>query len=328
MLNHPVLLAINVLPSVPSAVRYFYPSLDNLPYAYGMMGLYLMVLLLVLTLFLRLPYHIWKKTHILMVFPQMFIIAHVIFISSDTSRYMPLRYWVLFLGFTSLTAYIYKRFFYAHFGHRYFYYIQGVRQLADITELTLRPEGKKMVYDPGQFVFLSIQNKAIGFEDHPFSISSEPGDADLRLTIKHSGDYTARLALAKPGMQAKLYGPYGRFGEKSLAKDRDEIWIAGGIGITPFMSLLRYYVQHAPNKKIWFFYSTKQEQDAAYLEEIHNLVQQQPRIKFIHNMTEKGQRISAGLVGREIGGISNQQIMLCGPNAMVEDCGGSLFPWA
>lgn len=319
MLNHPVLLAVNVLPSVPAAVIYFYPTLNNLPYAYGIMGLYLMILLLVLTLFLRLPYHVWKKTHILMVFPQIFIIAHVIFISSDTSRYMPLRYWILFLGFTSLTAYVYKRFFYAHLGHRYFYYIQEVKQLADITELNLKPEGKKMVFNPGQFVFISIQDKAIGFEDHPFSISSGPGEEALRLTIKHSGDYTDRLALAKPGIKVRLYGPYGMFGEKSLAKSRDEIWIAGGIGITPFLSLLRYYVKHAPNKSIWFFYSTKQKKDAAYLDEIGSLVRQQPRIKFLHNATEKGERITASLVGKTIGGFSNQQIMLCGSNAMVED---------
>lgn len=319
MLNHPVLLALNVLPNVPAAVRFFLPTLDNLPYAYGIFALYLMIMLLVLTLFLRLPYHIWKKTHILMVFPQMFIIAHVIFITSDTSRYMPLRYWILSLGFVSLFAYVYKRFLYPHLGHLHNYRIAAVRQLDGITELTLAAEGKKLEFTPGQFVFLSIQDKAIGTEDHPFSISSSPGDGLLRLSIRESGDYTQRLGLAKSGMKVKLYGPYGAFGEKSFAKNKDEIWIAGGIGITPFLSMLKHYAQAAPKKNIWLFYTTRQEKDAAYVEEISRLTKQQPQIKFLHQSTEKGQRLSADLVAKTAGNVKDKQVFLCGPGTMIED---------
>lgn len=319
MLNHPVLLAVNALPSVPAALRFFYPTLGNLPYAYGIFALYLMILLLSLTLFLRLPYHIWKHTHILMVIPQMLIIAHVIFISSDTSRYLPLRYWILFLGFASLIAYVYKRFFYARMGHRHNYRIAGLRQLGSIVELSLSAEGKQMQFQPGQFVFLSVRDKAIGMEDHPFSIASAPGENLLRLSVRESGDYTKRLALAKPGMKVRLYGPYGMFGEKSFAKDKDEIWIAGGIGIAPFLSMLRYYAQASPKKNIWLFYSTREEKNAAYVDEISRLAGQQPRIKFLHNATEKGERINAGLVAKTAGDIKAKQIFLCGPGPMIED---------
>lgn len=319
MLNHPVLLAVNVLPSVPAAVRYFYPSLQNLPYAYGILGLYLMIMLLILTLFLKLPYHIWKRTHILMVFPQLFILAHVTFISSDVSEYLPLRYWILGLCVLSLVAYVYKRFLYPHLGHKHDYRVSAVRQLDDITELTLEPEGKPLEFTPGQFVFLSLEDKVIGTEQHPFSIVSAPTDAFLKLSIKNSGDYTRRLVLARAGMRAKIFGPYGMFGEKSVAKNKDEIWIAGGIGITPFMSLLRYYVRKAPQKDIWLFYSTRKQKDAAYVDEISRLAKIQPRIRFFHQATDRGEKLTANLVAKAAGGMADKQVLLCGPAGMVED---------
>lgn len=319
MLNHPVLLAINVLPSVPAAVRYFYPSLQNLPYAYGILGLYLMIMLLLLTLFLKLPYHIWKRTHILMVFPQLFILAHVTFISSDVSEYLPLRYWILGLCALSLVAYVYRRFFYPYLGHCHNYRISAVRQLGDITELTLEPQGKPLEFTPGQFVFLSLDDKTIGTEQHPFSIVSAPTDAFLKLSIKHSGDYTKRLVLAKAGIRAKIYGPYGMFGEKSVVRNKDEVWIAGGIGITPFMSLLRYYATKSPQKNIWLFYSTRKQQDAAYVEEISRLAKIQPHIRFFHQATDRGEKLTANLVAKTAGGIADKQFFLCGPVGMVED---------
>ena len=317
MLNHPLLLAINVLPSIKPALNYFIPSLDNLPYAFGIFALYSVVVLLSLTLFMRLPYHIWKRTHIFMAVPQVFILLHILFISSDTSRFLPLKIWILGLGFLSLGAYAYKRFFYSHFGSSFKYEIATVKTEGDAVDITLTPTGPKMEFLPGQFVFLSFKNKILGTEEHPFTISSAPSDSLLRLSIRMSGDYTKKLSLATAGMEAKIHGPYGVFGEKSLNKNTDDIWIAGGIGVTPFLSLLRYYGTTGFKKNVWMFYSTKTGKDLIYTNEINDLAKKSPEFHFLSNSLPAGQRLTAKYVKDTTGDLSNKQIFLCGPEGMV-----------
>lgn len=319
MLNHPLLLAINVLPSARAALNYFLPNIENLPYAYGIFGLYSMVILLSLTLFMRLPYHWWKRTHIFMAIPQLFILFHIIFIASDTSRYLPLKIWILGFGTVSLIAYVYKRFFYSHFGQMFEYRLSKVTATDDTVEINLQPQGKKLEFTPGQFVFLSVKDKTIGKEEHPFSISSAPGDTELRLSIRKLGDYTGKLSLAKAGTLAKIHGPYGVFGEKSITKNKDDIWIAGGIGVTPFLSLLRHYKATGFKKNIWMYYSTKPGKDTAYTNEINELSSHHQEFHFFNNAVPEGKRLTAGFIKQTAGDLKDKQIFLCGPEKMVQD---------
>lgn len=319
MVNHPVLLAINSLPNVKTSLNYFVPNLLNLPYAYGIFGLYSMVLLLSLTLFLRLPYHWWKRTHIFMVIPQMFILFHVVFISSDTSNYLPLKIWILALGFASLIAYAYKRFFYSRFGNRFFYTVSTVNMVDDLAEIVLSPVGGAMEFLPGQFVFLSIQDDVIGREEHPFTISSSPKDTQLRLSIRQTGDYTKKLPLLKPGTEVKVYGPYGVFGEKSITKKKEDVWIAGGIGVTPYLSLLRYYSVAGLNKNVWMFYSSRAGADKIYSDEISRLAENQKNFRIYRNADFGGKRLTAEFIEKTVGSLKDRQIFLCGPEQMVQD---------
>ena len=98
-------------------------------------------------------------------------------------------------------------------------------------------------HQPGQFVFLGLDSVEGA---HPFTIASAPealgrgadGEALLRLVIKPLGDCTGALpSLLRPGQQVRIEGPYGRFDAKGDAQ-RQQIWIAGGVGITPFLAFL------------------------------------------------------------------------------------------
>ena len=76
-------------------------------------------------------------------------------------------------------------------------------------------------------------------EPHPFSISSSPEAAHLRLSIKRLGDWTQDVAQIKPGKSARVWGPYGHFTRLALAQPlMPLVMIGGGIGITPFLSLV------------------------------------------------------------------------------------------
>jgi predicted ferric reductase len=119
-------------------------------------------------------------------------------------------------------------------------------------------------HESGQFAFVTFDQRE---GPHPFTISSDwHDDGKLIFMIKGLGDYTSTLPTKlKVGAIVKVEGPYGRFcfdGEQPR-----QIWVAGGIGITPFISRMQT-IEHLPkDKNIDLFYSTSAP-DAAFLQHI------------------------------------------------------------
>ena len=76
----------------------------------------------------------------------------------------------------------------------------------------MRPVDRRMMYEPGTFVFLRVPDmEGQQKELHPFSISSSPVDRDLRVSIRTVGDFTRRLPALDPGRSLDVYGPFGGF---------------------------------------------------------------------------------------------------------------------
>src|SRR3970040_78401 len=90
----------------------------------------------------------------------------------------------------------------------------------------------------GQFLFVRFPSEKDLNESHPFTISSAPSEDVLRLTIKASGNFTRDLfSNLKAGSDAVVEGAYGSFDYRTGGGK--QIWVAGGIGITPFLSFIR-----------------------------------------------------------------------------------------
>ena len=116
----------------------------------------------------------------------------------------------------------------------------------------------------GQFVLLTLDRKEGA---HPFSIVSEwRPEARLRFAIKPLGDYTRTLAeRVRVGDAVSVEGPYGRFDFGDVGED--QVWVAGGIGIAPFVARLEGLAATGAAKgRIHFFYSAKNTFDAAFPE--------------------------------------------------------------
>ena len=104
------------------------------------------------------------------------------------------------------------------------------------------------MFVPGQFALIYIEAKD-GWHRHPFTIASAPAERILRVTVKALGDYTSRLReLLEPGMPAVVGGPHGRFNHAKGAPD--QVWIAGGVGIAPFLSWMRALDEHPPPGRV------------------------------------------------------------------------------
>lgn len=111
----------------------------------------------------------------------------------------------------------------------------------DVIDVSLKPLQDPLKFAPGQFVYLSFhctQGCGVSHEWHPFTIASSSSEAEIRMAIKALGDDTSSLMHLRPGTRVTMEGPYG-----NLLSDIDvalpQLWIAGGMGITPFLSYLR-----------------------------------------------------------------------------------------
>ena len=120
------------------------------------------------------------------------------------------------------------------------YRVANVVQENDVvTRIDLTPPpGAQLGQRAGQFAYVRFLDAVPGPEEHPFTISSAPTDRVVSFSAKHLGDFTAGLAEVQPGARVAIDGPYGTFRLDRAQPGRPIVMVAGGIGITPFLSML------------------------------------------------------------------------------------------
>ena len=206
--------------------------------------------------YIRLAYHQWKLTH---KFVGLFLIVGFIHmlqvknLSKDAP--IPNLYWNVIV-YVGMAAYLYKELLAPFLRRPQAFVVEAARKLNTSTlEVTLKPKGGRPKHTAGQFLFVSFPGdtrKRLA-ESHPFTVSSSPREDSLRLSIKASGDWTKHLyGNLKAGAEARVDGCYGQLDYKTGGKK--QIWIAGGIGVTPFLSWVRDF-DGEPDREIdfWFF---------------------------------------------------------------------------
>jgi predicted ferric reductase len=182
--------------------------------------------------YIRLAYHQWRFLHR---FTGLFFIIGILHsyrIQNVMQLSAPVNMYVRTISFIGVGLYLYKELLEGFFKRRYPYRVEQVRRLSGtVAVVSLAPRDQKLRTRAGQFLFVHFPGK-LG-EPHPFTISSAPGDERLRLTIKASGDFTQRLYdTLQEGAEARLEGGYGMFDYQ--AGGAQQVWVAGGIGLTPF----------------------------------------------------------------------------------------------
>jgi len=315
MLFHPLLLLPKYTENWNDAMLFFLPS-SNWAQTWGLLSLVLMIVLIVLTLYLRPRYNIWKWTHKFLGLAFFLGALHVWMIPSDTSRFLPLRIYILSLAAIGLLAFFYRTIFGFILVKKFKYKVVGIKRLNEsITEISLKATKEAMKFKAGQFIFIQFAGSALGTEPHPFSIVSAPYETVLRLGIKNLGDYTSELELLNVGDEALVEGPFGNF-TMAQAQYKNQIWIAGGIGITPFISLA-HSIPKNEDYNIDLFYCVRNEDEAAYRQELDALSQQNPSLRFHLFCSEKSGRIDATHIQTATTFLSNKDILMCAPPPMI-----------
>ena len=316
ILHHPLLLAIQALPQTGLSLMYILPGAD-LSYNLGIFSLLLMVLSFIFMVFIKLPFHIWKLTHQFLGLSFLLGGVHALMIAGDISAYFPLKIWIgFFIGTGSLSA-LYSIFLYKYFGPKFIYRVEKVERVLDIINIYLYPAtGKTLSFMPGQFIYVKFNNKTLGSESHPFSISSSPHEGFLRISAKVVGDYTLKMSAITKGDLVICYGAYGKFISSNIPKQ--VIWIGGGVGVTPFLSMLRSKFYEQGESLVNFYYTYRNKEEGVFVNEIEQIASRIPQINFFNWCTEEKNRLSAQLIGTHTDLKSLDKIFICGPSLMME----------
>src|SRR5471030_3126725 len=175
-----------------------------------------------------------------------------------------LRWSYVAIGGVGVGFYVYRELLARYFMSLHDYQVDAVREIEEgLVEVAMRPIGRAVHFVPGQFAMVYLEAKD-GWHRHPFTISSAPQERVVRVTVKALGDYTSPLQeLIEPGMPAVIGGPHGRFSHRRGTDH--QIWIAGGVGVAPFLSWLRALDGELAHR-VDFFYSAVGE--GAFAQEI------------------------------------------------------------
>jgi predicted ferric reductase len=312
---HPVFLAVAHADSVSAFFRYWWFS-GNWVRNTGLIALAVFILLVVLSIYPKIPYHRWKRSHNFFGALLVLIVLHAALANGEIMRYPVLRVWHGTWVILALAAYAYIRVVYRWFGPRYDYHVASVEDVGDaITEILLQPKGRSLRPAPGQFIYVSFDADAVDKESHPFSVSSSPEAAHLRLSIKRLGDWTQDVAQIKPGKSGRVWGPYGHFTNLALAQPlMPLVMIGGGIGITPFLSLVASEAFARRGGQSTLVYAIPDRSSAVYLEELRTREESLPQLALVvHYSDEEGYLDRAYLESVMEQPFLDCLFMICGP---------------
>lgn len=295
----------------------FLEVLRDLAEEMGEWAIYVLLAMLLLTLWKRFPYLIWRYVHRVMPVLYLMLAFHAAMLSPSDYWMQPVG--LLLAGFLaggtiasvlSLTGGIGKR-------RRVKGAIVSVKRTAsDVTEVTCRLDEGWRGHRPGQFAFIAF-DKLEG--PHPFTIAcADKGDRTISFQIKALGDYTRGLAdRLIPGQEVRVEGPYGKFDLARRSKRAQQIWIAGGIGVTPFLAWLES-LQADPEKApiVDFHYCTRDRHQDAFVARLEELCASLPTVRLQLHDASQGEVLSGEALASSCAPRKSAEIWFCGPQGL------------
>lgn len=263
---------------------------------------------------LALPYQIWRLTHRLMGVFFVAISFHQLFIKRPFEDTVMLADYLKFWAAAGTLAFLYTQF--GAFLKRRSYEITAVEQLPAATVIEAKPLRSPIRARPGQFGFLKFSGNGLG-EPHPFTLAGLLPSGGVRFAIKPLGDYTKRLReRAKPGDRITVEGGYGRF-VHSRGGER-QLWLAGGIGITPFLAMADSLVA-GEKRRIHLVHCVRDATEAVRAEELRKKAADVPTFTFELYDSAKSGRIDAEKLKKSAPfDLNGADLWFCGPPPLRE----------
>lgn len=187
-------------------------------------------------------------------------------------------------------------------------------------------DGGVFEFRPGMFASISFIHDGIPYGPKPFSVASSPLDRKkLEFCVRKSGDTTTAMFRLEPGNPVTILGPYGNFTlEEPMSKH--VVLIAGGTGIAPLMSMLRYAITKRFKTKIVLLFSAQTQHDILYRDELEHIADEHDNFSLIVTLTREPQdsdwsgprgRLDEELLKDVIPDRHHADCYICGPQGFV-----------
>ncbi|MBD3235251.1 MAG: oxidoreductase [Candidatus Eisenbacteria bacterium] len=281
---------------------------------------------------LGLRFEAWRNVHDLLgplVLGLGFV--HSWFIGDDLVL-APMRLLWIVLLLLAAVLFLYHRFLRPwRLRRRAFEVVEVVPEAEDVWTVRLAPtQGRPLPdYLPGQFHFITFFRRPdLPVEEHHWTISSSPTEKRcLSSTIKALGDFTATMGETRVGDTAAVHAAFGRFSYVLHPQERDLVFIAGGIGITPLISMLRHMRDTEQSHRVLLIYGNQDEAQILFREELDEIASREhPRLRVVHVIDnpdpdwdgERG-RIDEKMIRRLCGSdLTGKAFYLCGSAGLTQ----------
>lgn len=272
LVAHPVILVVQD----PALLTLLNPFGGTLASRAGNAALYALVSLALLSAFrkrIRLDYELWRVSHALLGIVAIVLSHwHVVLVGHYTGTAWKENV-LLAITAVLVASFAYLRLIRPALMRRTPYRVSELTpERGQTWTLTLDPVGHEGVrFAPGQFAWLKLGDSPYTIEEHPFSFSSSAQTKGrLAFSIKELGDFTNRIGQVPIGTTAYVDGPHGSF-SPDHEPAAGYVFFAGGVGIAPFVSMLRTMDDRGDERPVTLFYGEVAWDEIAYRDEIERL---------------------------------------------------------
>ena len=319
--SHPLFMIL----SNNSAVNYLMPRFGELPFAIGTISLYIFAgIMLSSLLSKRVSYRMWQYLHVLSYILFIFILYHSLNVGSHVDK-LPIKILYYVLGILFVIGIIYRT-SYKLQQRKNKFVVKEVRKETNDT-FTIFVEPKEPVkFNPGQFFFLRLDGRKLHAR-HPFSVSNYD-EKRLSFTLKDTGRFTKEARKLKLGDEIKIEGPFGKFVIEE-EESKDLVFIAGGVGIAPFMSIIKDNINRDKKRNITLLYGSRTEKEIIFKKELDSI--NGSWFKKVYALSQENKkssgyeygRIDEVLLLRNVD-IKNKKFYICGPQEMMKQISSAL----
>lgn len=161
------------------------------------------------------------------------------------------------------------------------YIVRQVQSFPDYLVLSLMPEAghEPLSFWPGQYAAISFRSHGRPTPVRCFSVTTSPASGELQFAMRPRGRFTRRVARLKPGDPVSVQGPFGNF--VIDPSDRSLVLLAAGVGITPFMSMLRSAAETRLDLPITLLYAGRDTRSMPFVDELSELQRQNRNLRVV-----------------------------------------------
>ena len=297
---------------------------------FAALSTYVLIALVVMALWrtkLHLKYETWHVTHLVMAIVAVIagllhMVGWAFYLVDPVKRSLWIGLTVFWIGLL-----LYVRLIKPMFLLRRPYRITDVRaEHGETTTLVMQPEGHAgFRFSPGQFGWLTVWGSPFKITGHPFSFSSsaEAADGQVEMSIRSLGDFTSEIHTVSVGQRVYIDGPYGAF---TIGHPADmHVLIAGGIGVTPMMSMIRTLADRGDERPVILLYGGKDWESASFREELESL-KARLNLTVVHVLASApdGWTGETGFITAEVfkrhlpPPYADHEYFICGPDVMMD----------